>query len=181
MPWSKFQLFIYTSPPCLPQCHGLMIKIWLFMNFPLPCLPQCHDLKSNSLFIVPLLPSTMAWSKIELFSSPLAFHNAWSKFQLFVSISSPCLPQCHDLKSNSLFKLPPPCLPQCHDLNSTFYLNFPPCLPQYHDLKSSSLAFHTTAPRQSVSPPCLPQCHDLNSNSLFELPPLPSTMPWCKI
>ena len=77
----------------------------------------------------------------------------WSKFQLFVSISSPCLPQCHDLKSNSLFKLPPPCLPQCHDLNSNFYLNFPPCLPQYHDLKSNSLAFHTTAPRQSVRGP----------------------------
>ena len=55
----------------------------------------------------------------------------WSKFQLFVSISSPCLPQCHDLKSNSLFKLPSPCLPQCHDLNSNFYLNFP-------------LAFHNT-------------------------------------
>ena len=36
----------------------------------------------------------------------------------------PCLPQCHDLKSNSLFKLSPPYLPQCH--NRILYLNFSP-------------------------------------------------------
>ena len=114
-------------------------------------------------------------------------HDLNSKF-LFKLPPPPCLPQCHDLKPNSLFELPPPCLPQCHDLKSNSLFKLPPlCIPQCHDLKSNSLF--------KLPPPCLPQCHDLNSKSLFELPPLafvsthaasvnvfhiplPSTMPW---
>ena len=37
----------------------------------------------------------------------------------------PCLPLCHALNYEFLFKLLPPCLPQCHDLHSEFLFKLP--------------------------------------------------------
>ena len=77
----------------------------------------------------------------------------------------PCLPQCHDLNSKSLFKLPLPlAFHNAMIYIRILYLNFPPYLPQCHDLKSNSLF--------KLPFPCHPLCHNLKSDSLFKLPPL---------
>ena len=82
--------------------------------------------------------------------------------ELSLYLNSPlAFPQCHDLKSNSFFKLFPPCLPQCHDLKSTSLFKLPfPCHPLCHNLKSNSLfklsplAFHcASAPQEYFAAP----------------------------
>ena len=44
--------------------NAMILNLVCYLNFIPPCLPQCQHLKSNSLFKLPPLPSTMPSSKI---------------------------------------------------------------------------------------------------------------------